>query len=230
MIEQPWYWQRQTFFDGVDEAARLALAQVASEQVFYPQQMIFRADDPPSKVFIVKSGLIKVFNLAPSGEMVTLWFCGELEPFGSGGIAGVGEQAVFAQSVGQSVVYAIGRDEFERVLAAHPKLALNTIRLVSCRLRLACDALIDNIAISPDKRLAKLLLRLACQCASKTDDGLLFELKLTHQELAQMIGSSRQSVNKALSSFQQQGMTGVIHQRLLIKAPQRLLEYALQVQ
>ena len=226
MTEQPWYWQRQTFFEGADTQARQALLARASEQVFYPQQMIFRADDPPSRIYLVKKGLIKVFNLAPTGEMVTLWFCGEQEPFGSGGIAGVGEQSVFAQSVSETVVWSIAREDFEAVLAQYPQLALNTIRLVSCRLRLACDALVDNISISPDKRLAKLLLRLACQCAQRTDAGLLFDLKLTHQELAQMIGSSRQSVNKALSVYQQRGMTDSQNQRLLIKQPEQLWQFA----
>lgn len=229
MTQQPWYWQRQTFFEGVECEVHDAIVSAASEVVFYPQQMIFRADDPPSRVYIVKKGLIKIFNLTPTGEMVILWFCGEQEPFGSGGIAGIGEQSVFAQSVGESVVWSIAREDFEVVLAKYPKLALNTIRLVSCRLRLACDALVENIAISPDKRLAKLLLRLACQCAAQTEDGLLFELKLTHQELAQMIGSSRQSVNKALSHYQQLGMTAVYNQRLLIKDAQALLKFAEQV-
>lgn len=226
MTREPWYWHRLTLFDNAPRAAREAIEAISDEIVLHNQQMVFRADDPPDRVYLVEEGLIKVFNLAPQGEMIILWFCGVEEPFGAGGIAGVGQQSVFAQAVGHTRIRAMSRDDFERVIEQHPRLALNTIRLVSGRLRLACDALVENITHSPDKRLARMLLRLACQCATPTEAGLQFRIRLTHQELAQMVGSSRQTVNRVLGQYAQQGLIEVEQRLLLIRQPNALAELA----
>lgn len=222
MTEQPWYWQRLTLFDQCSEAARHAVTAIAERQVLHAGQMVFRADDPPDRVFLVEQGLIKVFSLAPQGEQITLWFCGPQESFGAGGIAGIGAQSVFAQAVGHCVVGVMKRGDFEQVIGQYPELALNIIRLVSGRLRLATDALVESIACTPDQRLARVLLRLACQCAQPTEQGLAFQLRLTHQELAQMVGSSRQTVNRVLGQYTAQGVLSVSERRLLIHQPELL--------
>lgn len=222
MTEQPWYWQRLTLYERCSEAARQAVAAIAERQVLHARQMVFRADDPPDRVFLVEQGLIKVFSLTPQGEQITLWFCGEQEPFGAGGIAGVGAQSVFAQAVGHCEIAVMKRSDFEQVIGQHPELALNTLRLVSGRLRLATDALVESIACTTDQRLARMLLRLACQCAQPTEQGLAFQLRLTHQELAQMVGSSRQTVNRLLGQYAAQGILSVSQRRLLIHQPELL--------
>ncbi|UFQ98958.1 Crp/Fnr family transcriptional regulator [Pseudomonas wenzhouensis] len=226
MTNQPWYWQRLTLFDNCEAAARQALLAIAEQQVLHAKQMVFRADDPPERVYLVEQGLIKVFSLTPQGEMVTLWFCGAQEPFGAGGIAGVGPQSVFAQAVGHCVIWSMKRSDFEQVLKAYPELALNTIRLVSGRMRLATDALVESISCNPEQRLARMLLRLACQCATQKPEGLAFELRLTHQELAQMVGSSRQTVNRVLNRYAAEGVLSVVQRRLVIHQPETLARRA----
>lgn len=226
MIREPWYWRNLTLFDNASQVACDALYAVANELLLRKEQIVFRPDDPSDRIYLVEQGLIKVFSLAPQGELITLWFCGAGEPFGAGGIAGEGPQSVFAQAVGPARVLSVGRNDFERVIEQHPRLALNTIRLVSGRLRLACDAFLENVSHPPGKRLARMLLRLACQCAKPTESGFQFQIRLTHQELAQMIGSSRQTVNRILGQYTNDGLICLERRMLVIRQPEQLAALA----
>lgn len=81
--------------------------------------------------------------------------------FGAGGISGSLEQSVYGQAVDRCVVFTMSRAAFEEVLEEHPGIALNVIKLVGARLRLACDAMTDNVTQRVEARLARVLLRLA---------------------------------------------------------------------
>lgn len=200
----PWYWNPVGLFDGA-EGARAPFLASAERLDFKRGKTVFGADDRADHVFFLERGTVKIYHLGAQGEVAIFWFCLPGDLFGAGGLAGAERQSVFAQATERSVVYALARPAFEAVLRAHPQLALNVLKLVGGRLRLACDAVADKAMLRADARLARVLLRQAQQWAKPDGTALRFGAAVTHQELANMVGATRQTVNRILKGFQRQG-------------------------
>lgn len=205
-MDDPWYWDRANWFDGTQPAVRSAFLDLAERRDYRRGTHIFRATDPANRIFFLERGMVKIYHLAPQGALTIFWFCAPGDIFGAGGIAGSLEQSVYGQAVEQSVVYVISRDDFERLLHAHPQLGVNALRLMAARLRIACDAVTDKTTQRTPARLARILLRLAKHWGEPSGSEIRFRVRITHQELANMMGASRQTVNRELNDFVDRGL------------------------
>lgn len=205
-MDDPWYWDRANWFDGTQPAVRSAFLDLAERRDYRRGTHIFRATDPANRIFFLERGMVKIYHLAPQGTLTIFWFCAPGDIFGAGGIAGSLEQSVYGQAVEQSVVYVISRDDFERLLHVHPQLGVNALRLMAARLRVACDAVTDKTTQRTPARLARILLRLAKHWGEPSGSEIRFRVRITHQELANMMGACRQTVNRELNCFVDQGL------------------------
>ncbi len=218
----PWYWRHINLFDGVPAAGRRRFIEQAERLSYRAGQAIFSADDEGDRVFFLESGLVKIYDLSPQGDVTIFWFCVAGDLFGAGGISGSQTQAVFGQAAGHAVVYALARPKFEALLLAYPKLAVNVIRLMGGRLRLACDAVTDNVTRRADTRLARVLLRLAQQMGMLENGELRLAVAISHLELANMMGACRQTVNRILKRFEKAGWLRFEGRVLVIVQPESL--------
>jgi len=202
----PWYWGATGFFDGTPPSVKSTFLASANQAVFKRGKNIFGADDPAHHVFFLERGLVKIYHLARSGEITILWFCTSGELFGAGGVVGAPDQSVYAQSASASVVYTLPRSTYEKMLIEYPQLGINVIKLMGARLRIACDALVDKTTQNAEARVARILLRLARHWGDASGLEIRFEVKVTQQEIANMAGSCRQTVNSILKSFERNGL------------------------
>lgn len=221
----PWYWNQHDLFEGV-QGARGPFLMQAERLEFRRRQTIFSAGSDATHVYYLERGTVKIFQLSPQGDVTIFWFCSAGDLFGAGGISGSAQQAVFAQATERSVVYALPRSAFEELLHAYPQLGINVIRLVGARLRLACDAATDNATRRVDARLARTLLRLAQQWGKQSGAQVHFGAPITHQELSNMVGASRQTVNRLLSDFARAGWLGFNGRKLVLLQPSELAKFA----
>lgn len=220
----PWYWNKINLFDHVSPEGRQAFLQRAERRDVRRGEHVFRADDVANRVFYLESGLVRIYHLSPGGALTIFWFCAPGDLFGAGGLAGSLEQSVFGQAVDRSVVFTISRPAFEEVLQAHPRIALNVIKVLSARLRIACDALSDSATQKAETRLARLLLRLAQNWGDVSASGVRFRVRISHQELANMIGASRQTVNRILGEYTRAGWLAQDGRTLVLRDPAGLTE------
>lgn len=215
----PWYWKPFDLFAGAPREARALMERSSELRVYERGEGIFSADDPARHVFLLDSGLVKIFHLSTQGEVIIFWFCMPGDWFGAGGISGAEEQAVYGQAVERSTVRVLARADFEQLLLAHPRLALNMIRQVSARLRIACDTLVEKTVQQTDARLAGILLRLGRNCGEPRGNEVPFRVSITQQELADMVGACRQTVNRILNRFQAVGLLRFEGRRLVLMDP-----------
>lgn len=218
----PWYWQKINLFEGTEPGVREAFVKSAEQLQFRRGQHVFRADDLATRVFFLESGMIRIYHLSANGCVIIFWFCSPGDLFGAGGISGSLDQSVYGQAVEPSTVFMIPRSRFEDLLIAHPQLAINVIRLMGGRLRLACDAMVDKVSLCTESRLARLLLRLAENWGRPSGEGVELKVRISHQELANMIGTCRQTVNMILHEFLKEGIIEFRGRIIYIAAPQRL--------
>lgn len=220
----PWYWNRTNWFDGTPPVVRSAFLDLAERREYRRGAHIFRATDPANRIYFLERGMVKIYHLASQGEVTIFWFCAPGDIFGAGGIAGSLEQSVYGQAVEQSVVYVVTRSDFERLLHEHPQLGVNALRLMAARLRLACDAVTDKMTQRTGARLARILLRLARHWGEPAGQEVRFRVRITHQELANMMGACRQTVNRTLGEFVNEGLIRFEGRTLIVTKPRALAD------
>lgn len=221
----PWYWQHINLFDGVPIQGRKRFVEQAECLRYRRGQTIFSAGDTGDRVFLLEQGMVKIYDLSAQGDVTIFWFCAPGDLFGAGGISGAERQAVFGQAADRVVVHALPRPKFEALLHAYPQLAINVIKLVGGRLRLACDAVTDNTTRRTDTRLARVLLRLAQQMSVPEGGALRFAVPISHLELANMTGACRQTINRILKHFEKIGWLRFEGRVLIIVQPRQLHEF-----
>jgi CRP-like cAMP-binding protein len=221
-MEFPWYWGPSSFFDGTPAELKPAVLAQARRLEVKRGKLVFAADDGAEYVYYLERGLVKIYHLASSGEVTIFWFCTAGELFGPGGMTGAAEQAVYAQAASHSVIYAIVRQDYERLLHTHPQLGINTIKLLGGRMRLACDAVVDKNTQRAEARLARILLRLARHWGEVDGSEIRFGMAITQQEMANMAGTCRQTINTTLRSFEADGLIRFDGRTLVIGKPDEL--------
>ena len=167
---------------------------------------------------------MKIFDLSKNGSQTIFWYCTPGDIFGAGGISGSPSQSVYAQVTQTSEVFSISRSNFEMVLKEYPQIAINMIRLIGARLRLACDSMVDMSESNAAVRLARVLLRLGTNYGYVTKAGIEIRIRISHQEIASMMGSSRQTVNSLLHKFSQDGWISMSGRDLILTSPGDLRE------
>ena len=222
----PWYWEKVDLFDEVDASARELFFRNATRKAVRKGQHVFRSDDDANQVFYLQHGLVRIYHRSPEGNATIFWFCAPGDLFGAGGITGSLTQSVNGEAVAPCVVYSISRKSFEQMMSLNPNLAANVIRLMGARLRLACDSLVDLRTARSDQRIARALLRLAINCGERIDEGVRLNAPVTHQDIADMVGACRQTVNEILHQFEKRGWVAFGGRSIVLRAPDLLKEFA----
>lgn len=206
-------------FDG-DELN--AVADRVVERQFKKGTTIFHEGQPGTTFYVVKSGRVKVYKLAEDGRELILGVFGDGALFGDVPVFDGGPYPAGAATLVDTQVYAINRDDFTDLITDHPGLALKIVRVLGRRLRQAHGFVMDMALKGAPQRLASLLLRLADQYGKETDDGIYIDLLLTRQEIAELMGVSRETAIRELSKFSQAGTILLKSKRIFIQDLPRL--------
>lgn len=189
----------------------------------YPKgAFIFCPGETGQHVFFLHKGRIKISNFSPAGHEVILWFCFSGEMFGLSEITRGNDRAVSAQACEDSEVISIHRDQFNTFLIHHPKVAFLIMQILSCRMRVLGDMLVNLVSDNVNTRLAKLILRLGAQYGTREGKVIHLDIHLTHQEIADMIGTTRQTATTLLGQFKRQGILSIDNRRILIESEELL--------
>ncbi|HYC47427.1 MAG TPA: Crp/Fnr family transcriptional regulator [Burkholderiales bacterium] len=205
----------------VDHKALVALAAL---QRYAKGSFVFRAGSPGNNVYFLVDGKVKIKQLSPAGREVILWFCLPGEIFGLAEVARGGGRVVSAQACEASDVLAVPQERFRSYLAAHPRVAQLSMQVLAHRLRVLGEMFVNLVADDVNTRLAKLILRLCSRYGTRVEGELRLNLPLTHQEIADMIGTTRQTVTTALSALKRKGVLTMEAHRVRIDSEERLHE------
>src|SRR5215470_15189201 len=223
--EKLWYLRQTRLFDQLDESDFQRLAQ-SSEMREYSRGEVILSPGPQSDVvLLVKAGRVKISTYSPDGkeQILALLVRGDL--FGELVHAELPAPA-HAEALDRAVVCSIGRVMFEDIIRHVPDVALHVIEVLARRLRAAEQEIEDLALRDVPARLASLLLRLAEEYGEPQNQGIRLSLRLTHQDLAHMVGSTRETVTTLISQFRDEGLIAVDHRVLVILERDRLRQIA----
>ncbi len=189
---------------------------------------IFGAGDRSDDVYIVAEGCIRLYQISPAGKETILWFNFPGEIFGIAELWSGNQRQVYAVANEPSRVFSIRRQDFTQFLGAHPEAAMKAIGILSARVRSLGHALVGLTSDNVEMRIARLLMRFAAislgsRCPSGDGDGeLCVNVRLTHQDIANLIGASRQTVTSTLAHLRKIGAVRAVNHHIHIVQPEHL--------
>jgi len=189
-------------FPVLDDIEKMILREAGST-VHYPKNhVVFSAGDLADRIFLIESGWVKIYRLSPDGRRVTV---GSIrspgEMMGLAETLWGGERTCFAGAINNVSMVIIRKNKFEEVLSRHPILGLKVAKLLGARMREAEAIIHEMVCWQAPGRLALMLLKMGERCGEESKSGIMLNLQLTHEELANMVGTSRQTVTSLLNTF-----------------------------
>lgn len=207
---------RLGLFQAVDPAAVAAVTKQLMPVYFARHQTIYTEGQSDDRLYFITSGKIKFGRRCAEGRRHLLAIMGPPEMFGELSIFDPGPHTSTATAVTDVHALSMHRDVLRAWVAHHPKIGDHLLRTLARRLRHTDHQLSDLIFTDAAGRMAKQLLRLAQQFGIQEDGAVRVNHDLTQEELAQLIGASRETVNKLLTEFTQRGWIRPESKSLLI--------------
>jgi CRP/FNR family cyclic AMP-dependent transcriptional regulator len=190
--------------------------------------VIFKEEDSPDYVYLIKTGHIKIYRSNPLGKVVTVGFRGPGDLIGMAEVLTGMNRCCFAEAVESCELWRINGEAFISMLHSQSGLVLKVAAALGSRLRDAETAILNLVTLDVDRRLAKLLLSLAKVGVIGNKQRTKSDMQLTHQELANMIGTSRQTVTTILRRFKEEKLVFTGKQHIEIVDWNRLNSFANQ--
>ena len=213
-------------FRGVSEDAAEALAEALSESEYSRGETVFVEGEQGDTLFIVLSGKVKIGRRAADGRENMLSVMGPSDMFGELSLFDPGPRTATATVLTDARLACLAHSSLRPWINDRPEIAEQLLRVLARRLRRTNDALADLIFTDVPGRVAKALLGLAERFGTPEGDGVRVHHDLTQEELAQLVGASRETVNKALADFSSRGWMRVDSRAVTILDADRLARRA----
>jgi CRP/FNR family cyclic AMP-dependent transcriptional regulator len=190
-------------FLALDEEASVALRASMVEIDFTRGQVVFAEGDPGDRLYVIVDGKIKLGTTSNDGRESLLAVLGPGEMFGELSLFDPGPRTATATSLTETTLLGLGHDALGSWLTGRPGVAQALLKALAQRLRRTNENLSDLVFSDVPGRVAKALVELNEKFGEKRSGGFYVEHDLTQEELAQLVGASRETVNKALADFVQ---------------------------
>jgi len=205
-----------------DELARIS--EPARERSYPKNSVILFEDDPGDALYVVVTGQVKVVLIGEDGREVILSVLGTGDFFGEMALIDDEPRSAHVIAMEDANLLVLRREDFQNCLQETPTIAFGLLRALSRRLRHADTKIGGLVLLDVNGRVARLLLDLA-----KETDGINITRRITHHTIAQMIGSSRETVSRTIRDLAERGLIDVSRRAIVLKN-RRALEAAAGIQ
>ena len=192
-------------FEGLKEEDLEAIASVTVTRSFSKDQVIILAEEEGDALFIIRTGQVKVSIVSEDGREVILSLLGEGAVFGELALLDEKPRSANVVAMEDAQLYMVHRGDFLQLLYRVPKIAISLLSELASRLR-KTDRKIEGLALlDVTSRISETLLQLAEEQGEKTEEGMHIANRPTHQQLANMSGTTRETVSRVLKRLESQG-------------------------
>ena len=186
--------------------------------------IIFHRDDPGTTLHIITSGIVKLVLASPEGREVTVGILGPGDFFGELSLLVGGARSASAVALEATESLTLDRGPFVAILERHPEVASGLLMVLGNRLRRTDQLVQDILFLDLPGRVAKQLLALADERGQATREGVRIDLRLSQTELASIVGTTRESVNRCLNAFADRGLLTIDRDAITIRNREGLEE------
>ena len=222
MSEQFWYLKSCSLFEQLAPHDVAQLESSARSRRFERNQSIYVPQEQSYSPLVVASGRVKLYHITPDGKESLLAFIETGEVFGELSVLAETPREEFAEAVTATQIVLIPGCVIRDLMAQRPALAISVTRMIGLRRRRLEQRMKSLLFRSTRDRLIHVLLDLASQYGRSTPRGIYLDLRLSHQDLANMIGSTRESVTLLLGQLQYERLLFVEKRMITLVAPDQL--------
>lgn len=222
MSERIWYLKRCSLFQSISQLEIGRLEARCRMRTFPRGALVYTPRDSADGVLLLASGRIKVHALTEEGKQAILAFIEPGEVFGELAILGTGSREEYAEACEAASVVLIPAEAVHELMETHAQVSLAVTKLIGLRRRRLERRLKSLLFRSTRERLIHVLLDLAQEYGQTTPQGVELRIRLSHQELANLIGSTRESVTIVLGQLQAEKCLRVGRRRIVLTNPHDL--------
>ena len=213
-------------FDGLSEKQLLGICEVVRTKTLKRREELFHKGDVGRQVFIIISGKLKALTTSVDGDDVVFSILGPGEVFGEIALLGGTNRTATVSAIEVCQLLAIDRRDFMAFLDTHPDISTNLLQVLALRLKRVSELVEDTLFLNLPLRLAKKLNALARLYGQAVEGGIRVDLKLSQEEWGDLVGATRESINKQVRLWVDQGMVRVDKGYIVIQQPNELQKLA----
>lgn len=213
---------RTALFVGIDEPTLDTIAEKAVHRRYRKGSVIFVQGEQGERCFAIVSGAVKISAYNQDGREAVIAVLGPGDVFGELSLFDQAARSADATSIEDTELLSLDTAALTEAIKARPELGLALLRVLGRRLRLTNEALQDIAFFDVPGRVARRLADLADAHGVPQDDGILIDIPLSQESLAQMVGATRESVNKALASLKRRGLVDRVGRRYVVADTEKL--------
>ncbi len=219
-----WHLKSTSLFEDMELEELGKVAETTPYRVFSMGDIVYRMDDPSDAIYFVKSGLVKISKFLPNGKEAILAMVGQYDVFGELLLTPEERRPTQAEALTDTILIVLPRAELQHLLQHRPAIALKFIQLMAARLFEAQNWTAEVSTFSAPERVASLLYRLALEFGVEHPDGTEISIKLNQEDMARMVGATRETISHCLSKLKEMGAL-VTSKNPLVVYPELLLKY-----
>jgi CRP/FNR family transcriptional regulator len=197
-----------------DEELHLISARFIIKQV-KRNEIILREEDTNNVMYMVLSGKLKIVQTTGDGKEIILAIHQSGQFFGEISLIDGKTSPATVMAAENSLIALVSKRDFHDLLANHSKVLYNLLQIMCVRLRDSWDKLKMLTFKDPAERIRSLFLMLSLQAKEKTPEGTILNVKLTHQDIADMTGLTRETVTRMLNKWQHSGNITILENKFI---------------
>jgi CRP-like cAMP-binding protein len=217
---------RSGLLQGLNPAEIASIAGAAQRRRVARGASFFRQGSPASSLHLLTLGRAKLVRTTAEGHQVLVRIVGPGDMFGGGALVGDAVYPATAEALDVCEAIAWSGDALTRLMGRFPKLAMNALRVLATRMQELQERYQELATERVEQRVARAVLRLARQVGRKEAGGILIDMALSRQDLAELTGTTVYTVSRIVSGWQDQGLVEAGRSRLVIRQGHRLVAIA----
>ncbi|WP_438448239.1 Crp/Fnr family transcriptional regulator [Gorillibacterium sp. sgz5001074] len=211
-------------FIELDEAELERLAGISISRSYRKNANVFMEGDPKQAVFFIHKGIIKIYKIDSEGNEQIVTFLKEGEMFPHTGFFDSTPYPATSTVVEAAELFVIPIQAFEQLMLDMPTIAIKVMRVMSEKIREFQGKLQAFVTQDVNRRIVSFLVRMADNQGVRTDGEIKINIPMTHQEFANMVGTTRETVNRVMNNLKKEGIIEMNRQGIVIYNEKRLRE------
>ena len=205
-MDKIWHLKRFNFFTCLGMSDMMEFSKLAIEKRYKKKEMIFLPGQQGDKVYLLKSGVVKISKYSDDGKEIILGMVNPGEIFGEMAIIEKAPREHVAEAVMDSYVCIVDREHFMRYLQRNPEMSFRITKIIGLKFKRLGQKIEELVFRNVFQRLALLLLQLKEAYGYSKNDKTYLYVKLTHYDIASLIGSTRETTTACLNDFRREGL------------------------
>lgn len=212
-------------FKDLNEEELKAISSMTKESFYAKGNIIINEGDKIDNIYIIHKGKIKVYKINLDGKEQILYILKDGDTFGENSIFKEQKATFYAEAIDDVKLCLLSREDFIRIISRNPEIALKIMNYLLERLQ-NIESLVKDITTEDVKtRLLSMILRLADKEGIKSSDGIKLKFYLSREDIANLLGTTRETISRKLHELEDDGMIKFLSNReILLKDIEKFKE------